>query len=52
MGNGSRFYREIVSKSYKKMVSQWSIHDFPTTDTGNPHGIPVNQIPCKYYNGN
>ena len=28
------------------------LHGFPTFNAGNPHSIPVHQIPCKYYNGN
>ena len=28
------------------------LHGFPTSNAGNPCSIPVNQIPCKYYNGN
>ena len=28
------------------------LHGFPTSNAGNPHSIPVKQIPCKYYNGN
>ena len=28
------------------------LHGFPTFNAGNPHSIPVQQIPCKYYNGN
>ena len=28
------------------------MHDFPTSNVGYPHSIPVNQIPFNYYNGN
>ena len=28
------------------------LHGFPTNNAGNPHSIPVNQIPCNNYNGN
>ena len=34
------------------MVSLQLVHDFPTSNVGYPHNIPVNQILFKYYNRN
>ena len=52
MGNASIFYREIVSKSYKK----WFPHSQYMISLLLMRGIPIEslyqQIPCKYYNGN
>ena len=46
----------IVSQFWSINLRRWQIftlmHDFPTSNVGYPHSIPLNQIPFNYYNGN